>query len=208
MEQQVAKVALTTPTLEPATGERACQLAIRHTLVPCTYKVVYDAKRQGGTKSANIGLHWALGQGSPYICYINDDVDIEQHGWLERLIDVLDSNQRYSTVAAGGHCATAPQNKAKPKMSRGHQPVKHLSHFCVLHKREALLDIGLFDEAFFHYACDNDWNLRATKKGWKLIWVKDVWVNHWGCNPGRRQVAWMKHDQALYKERLRKRYYG
>lgn len=202
------QVALTTPTLEPTTGERACQLAMRHTSIGCVHRVIHDTKRQGGARSANIGLRWTLEQRTPYICYINDDVNIEQQGWLERLIEVLNSNSRYCIVAAGGHCATAPQNKAKPRMSRGHQVVKHLSHFCVVHKREALLDIGLFDEAFFHYACDNDWNLRAAKKGWKLVWVKDVWVNHWGCNPGRRQVDWMKHDQALYKKRLNEGYYG
>jgi len=202
-----AIVALTTPTLEPKVARRACRLAMEHTKISCVHYVVHDKKRVGGTRSANVGLRWALKQNTPYIVYINDDVDIKQKGWLERLVEVLDSNPRYCCVAPGGHCATAPQNKAVKGAPRGHQVVKHLSHFCIVHKREALLDIGIFDEAFFHYGCDNDWNLRAVQKGWKLVWVRDVWVHHWGCHPGRRMVDWMKHDQALYRKRLREGYY-
>ena len=201
-------VALTVPTLEPKVAERACRLAMEHTsLSPVAYYVVHDIQKQGGAKSANIGLRWALKQGAPYVCYINDDVDIMQQGWLERLIEVLESNKRYCCAAPGGHCATFPQNKAIRGARRGYQTVKHLSHFCVVHKREALEDIGIFDEAFFHYGCDNDWNLRAAQKGWKLVWVRDVWVHHWGCHPGRRMVDWMKHDQALYRKRRVEGYY-
>lgn len=202
------KIALTTPTLEPKVAERACQLAMEYTDLSVVYHVVHDTENVGGARSANVGLRWALEQKTPYICYINDDVDIKQQGWLERLIEVLDSNLRYCCAAPGGHCATAPQGrKGQPGLPRGHQVVKHLSHFCIVHKREALLDIGIFDEAFFHYGCDNDWNLRAAQKGWKLVWVRDVWVHHWGCHPGRRIDKWAKRDQALYKRRLRKGYY-
>jgi GT2 family glycosyltransferase len=204
----IPKVALMTPTLEPEVAERACRLAMEHTEVPCVHYVVHDTEKVGGARSANVGLRWALEQNTPYICYINDDVDIEQHGWLERLIEVLDSNPRYCCTAPGGHCATAPQLRATKGMPKGYQAVKHLSHFCIVHKREALLDIGIFDEAFFHYGCDNDWNLRAAQKGWKLVWVRDVWIHHWGCNVQRRQDAWAKHDQALYKKRRGEGYYG
>jgi GT2 family glycosyltransferase len=200
-------VALTTATLDSKAGHTACESAIATAGVGVRSFVSIDPVGQGGAKTANAGLRWALGTRLPYVCYINDDVEFAQQDWLKRLIEALEENPRYSTAAPGGHCATAPQCKATPGMARGMQVVKHLSHFCVVHKREALADIGIFDEAFFHYGCDNDWNLRAAQKGWKLVWVKDVWVNHFGCHPGRRMTDWMKHDQALYKKRLREGYY-
>ena len=201
------KVALTTATLDPGAGRLACKSAMTTAGVSVEFKVIIDPVKQGGCKTANVGLRWALDTKLPYICYINDDVEFVQHDWLARLVEVLESNPRYATAAPGGHCATAPQCKAEINMPPGVTTVKHLSHFCVVHKREALLDIGLFDEAFYHYGCDNDWNLRAAQKGWKLAWVRDVWVNHFGCHPGRRMVDWMKHDQALYKKRLNEGYY-
>ena len=201
------KVALTTATLDPGAGRLACKSAMTTAGVSVEFKVIIDPVKQGGCKTANIGLRWALDTKLPYICYINDDVEFTQQGWLARLVEVLEQNPNTATVGPGGHCATAPQCKATPGMKRGITVVKHLSHFCVVHRRQALKDIGIFDEAYFHYGCDNDFNLRAAQKGWRLIWVRDVWVNHFGCHPGRRMVDWMQHDQALYKKRLNEGYY-
>jgi len=201
------KVALTTATLDPAAGLTACKSAEATAGADTKRFISIDLSGQGGCKTANTGLRRALDTKLPYICYINDDVEFTQQDWLARLVEVLESNPRYATAAPGGHCATAPQCNAEMNISPGVTSVKHLSHFCEVHKREALLDIGLFDEAFYHYGCDNDWNLRAAQKGWKLVWVRDVWVNHFGCHPGRRMVDWMEHDQKLYKKRLNEGYY-
>ena len=201
-------VVICTATLDPEAGLKVCSEAVGKTRLRTWTYIALDRAHAGGVKTANEGLRWALEQtDAPYICYMNDDVDQFPQGWLERMIEALESNEHYCTTAPGGHCATAPQCKAVQGMPRGVEVVKHVSHFCVVHKRSALVDVGLFDEAFYHYGCDNDWNLRAVKKGWQIVWVRDVWVNHFGCHPGRRVVEWMEHDQALYKKRLKEGYY-
>jgi glycosyltransferase involved in cell wall biosynthesis len=58
--------------------------------------------------------------------------------------------------------------------------VGFLNGFCLLIKREALNDVGLFDEQSFArgYGEENDFCLRATKKGWKLAVALQAYVFH------------------------------
>lgn len=48
----------------------------------------------------------------------------------------------------------------------------------ILFQREALLQVGLFDEQFFMYYEDSDWSLRATQAGWRLLVVPQARLWH------------------------------
>ena len=54
--------------------------------------------------------------------------------------------------------------------------------FCMYVRRQALSEIGDFDEGAFGrgYGEENDWCLRATAKGWKHLLAADVFVFHAG----------------------------
>jgi GT2 family glycosyltransferase len=54
--------------------------------------------------------------------------------------------------------------------------------FCMYLRREALHEVGLFDEEAFGrgYGEENDWCLRATAKGWKHLLCADLFVSHAG----------------------------
>ena len=54
--------------------------------------------------------------------------------------------------------------------------------FCMYVRRQALNEIGDFDESAFGrgYGEENDWCLRATAKGWKHLLAADVFVFHAG----------------------------
>lgn len=75
-------------------------------------------------------------------------------------------------------------------------PVEAISGACILVKREAMEDVGLFDTGYFLHCEDLDWCMRFKHKGWKVIFVPDAIVTHlWGaCSRNRPYfVEWNKH---------------
>jgi GT2 family glycosyltransferase len=63
---------------------------------------------------------------------------------------------------------------------------RSLSAACLLLRREALGQVGVFDERFFLYAEDVDLCRRLRGAGWKLRFVADAVVEH------ERSVSWRK----------------
>ena len=49
---------------------------------------------------------------------------------------------------------------------------------CMLIRRAALDQIGLFDEGYFIYCEDVDWFLRAKAAGWEVWYVGDAVIEH------------------------------
>ncbi len=75
-------------------------------------------------------------------------------------------------------------------------PVEAISGACILVKREAMEDVGLFDTGYFLHCEDLDWCMRFRHKGWKVMFVPDAIVTHlWGaCSRNRPYfVEWNKH---------------
>ena len=62
----------------------------------------------------------------------------------------------------------------------------------LLLNRQALDDVGPFDESFFLYAEETDWQRRAVDRGWRLGVAEDVTVLHVGgatSSDARRRTA-------------------
>ncbi|MBA4312695.1 MAG: hypothetical protein C0417_08700 [Chlorobiaceae bacterium] len=51
---------------------------------------------------------------------------------------------------------------------------------CMMIRREILDDVGFMDEKFFLFFEDVDWCYRIKKKGWTLLMVNSVFMNHLG----------------------------
>jgi GT2 family glycosyltransferase len=78
----------------------------------------------------------------------------------------------------------------------------------VLLRREALTDVGSFDERFFLYAEETDWQRRARKLGWRCAVCPDVHVEHVGAGTStdeRRREVLFHAAQETY---IRKWYGG
>ncbi len=77
-----------------------------------------------------------------------------------------------------------------------------LTGTCLLIRRGALEDVGLFDERYFMYAEDLDWCARARKRGWKLQYLPVRTAVH--ADEGRRpdraraKAAWMREGLLTY----------
>lgn len=91
--------------------------------------------------------------------------------------------------------------------------VEAISGACMLVRREAMDDVGLWDEAYFLHCEDLDWCMRFRQKGWQVMFVPDAKVTHvWGaCSRSRPFfVEWHKHRGMLrfYRKFFRCRYSG
>ncbi|RJQ68742.1 MAG: glycosyltransferase family 2 protein [Desulfobacteraceae bacterium] len=91
--------------------------------------------------------------------------------------------------------------------------VEAISGACMLVKREAMDDVGLWDEGYFLHCEDLDWCMRFHQKGWQVVFVPDARVFHaWrACSRSRPIfVEWHKHKGMLrfYRKFFRHQYHG
>jgi GT2 family glycosyltransferase len=92
-------------------------------------------------------------------------------------------------------------------------PVEAISGACMLVKREALEDVGLWDDGYFLHCEDLDWCMRFRLNNWLVMFVPDARVIHvWGaCSRSRPFfVEWHKHHGMLrfYSKFFKKQYPG
>ena len=91
--------------------------------------------------------------------------------------------------------------------------VEAISGALMLARREAIEDVGLWDEGYFLHCEDFDWCMRFRQKGWKILFVPDAPVVHHKGICGRSRpifVEWHKHKGMLrfYRKFFRHRYPG
>lgn len=78
--------------------------------------------------------------------------------------------------------------------------VEAISGACMLVKREALEDVGLWDESYFLHCEDLDYCMRFNKKGWEIGFVPDAKFvhEHGACSRTRPIfVEWHKHKGMM-----------
>jgi len=78
--------------------------------------------------------------------------------------------------------------------------VEAISGACMLVKREAIEEVGLWDEGYFLHCEDLDWCMRFRQKGWKILFVPDAKVTHalGACSKSRKIfVEWHKHKGMI-----------
>jgi len=92
-------------------------------------------------------------------------------------------------------------------------PVEAISGACMLVKREALDDVGLWDDGYFLHCEDLDWCMRFRLSNWLVMFVPEARVIHvWGaCSRSRPFfVEWHKHHGMVrfYSKFFKKQYPG
>ncbi|NWB95175.1 glycosyltransferase family 2 protein [Pseudomonas gingeri] len=91
--------------------------------------------------------------------------------------------------------------------------VEAISGACMLVRREAIEDVGLWDEGYFLHCEDLDWCMRFRQAGWDVLYVPGARVSHqFGvCSRSRPYfVEWHKHRGMLrfYQKFFRHQYPG
>jgi GT2 family glycosyltransferase len=91
--------------------------------------------------------------------------------------------------------------------------VEAISGACMLVKRQAMDDVGPWDENYFLHCEDLDWCMRFRQKSWKVMFVPSARVTHALGVCGRSRpvfVEWHKHKGMMrfYRKFFRHQYPG
>jgi GT2 family glycosyltransferase len=91
--------------------------------------------------------------------------------------------------------------------------VEAISGSCMLVRRTAMLNVGLFDEGYFLHCEDLDWCMRFRQRGWQIMFIPDARVIHHkgACSKTRPIfVEWHKHKGMMrfYSKFFRHQYPG
>jgi len=78
-----------------------------------------------------------------------------------------------------------------------------LSAAALLVKRPVINEVGGFDERFHMYAEDDEWCLRATRAGWRLVFEPAAVVIHHGSKSAAVRWDTLEHSLRVLTEGLR-----
>ncbi len=167
---------------------------------------------------------------APYILLLNPDAELwqgtletyvrvaEQHpqaaivGPVVRNSDgsMYPSGRTFPSVAdAVGHAFLAPFSRDNPFTRRyemdgwdrtSEREVDWVSGACMLLRRAALDEVGLFDENFPLYAEELDMATRLKAAGWKVLFTPEVEILHEGAvSTGRSRSSILMHSRSVYR---------
>jgi len=91
--------------------------------------------------------------------------------------------------------------------------VDGVSGSCMLFRREVIDQIGYLDERFFAYQEDADFCYRARQVGWKIYYMPEAIIIHFGgiggsrVDPYRSIIAWHKSYFLYYRKNLANHYF-
>jgi hypothetical protein len=92
-------------------------------------------------------------------------------------------------------------------------PVDNVSGSCMFIRREVIRSIGYLDEGFFAYQEDSDYCFRARQAGWKIYYVAEAQIVHYGgqggsrVEPIRSVIEWHRSYWRYYNKHLAKDYF-
>jgi O-antigen biosynthesis protein len=157
-------------------------------------KLIKNKENVGFTKAANQGIKAAGGE---YILLLNNDIIVTEN-WLERMIDVAESNHAFGVVGPISNQVSGVQidknakydsieemhkyaAKIKKENAGKYFEFPRVAFLCTLIKREVIDKIGGLDERFspgnFE---DDDFCLRVELAGYKTVIAQDVFIHHYG----------------------------
>lgn len=175
-------------------------------------RLIENSRNAGFPIAVNQGINAALGE---YVVLLNNDTVLTQ-GWLERLIEVAESDPSIGIVGPMSNYVSGPQmdkhasyktimqmqayaSKVNEERKGQTTPFPRVAFLCTLIKRKVIDTIGGLDERFspgnFE---DDDYCLRSILAGFKTCIANDVFVHHYGSK------SFLAEGAEKYKERLAK----
>jgi len=200
------------------------------------YELILNQGNLGFVKATNQGMRKAMELNAKYIVLQNNDTEVYDK-WLDRMIKVAEADPKIGLVGpitspcnswqSIGHIkkningfedlpkyGNNPKEYSKSiKEKYKNQSVNtriQLAFFSVLIKSETIKDVGVLSEEFgIGFKDDDDFCVRAKKKGWKLSIVKDVFVFHnhrttFKSLYSEKQIESMKKNNAgIFRKKYR-----
>lgn len=144
------------------------------------------------TEALNTGFRWLREQGCEFIGWIHPDMLFTDPKWLSGLTHELACWPKVGKV-----CAANTRDGMPAAMIDGHEQ-------CYLMRRQALDEIGLFDERYVGIGGYEDWDMhrRLLNAGWRVVLTPRAPVFHKGmATRSRRDTTAEQVANAEYYER-------
>jgi len=162
-------------------------------------KIICNQRNKGFAQACNQGAKASHGK---YVLFLNTDT-LPYSQALDLMMEEIRSKPRVAAVGpalfkGSSHyqvsfgkkpafgteliqkCLLNPCSRLRLKWSSASKEVSWLSGACLLVRRQALEEVGFFDENFFLYFEDIDLCLRMRSRGWKLIYLPSAKIYHQG----------------------------
>ncbi len=169
--------------------------------------VMSNSVNRGFTGGNNIAIRFAMDKLLPdYLLLLNNDTVVAEN-FLGELVIAMEKRrdcgfaspmildyvtegtiQNMRTIQYAGASQSLylflPVHRRQSELDDGREVQPSLTGYahgtCMLVRVQTVKKIGLLDEDFFCYREENDWGLRAKKKGWKALFVPTSKVWHKG----------------------------
>lgn len=193
-------IAIIIPTIKEPLAEATARLAMLHIGQVEARIIISGGIKRGFTKTVNDGLRQA--EPNEDVCILNDDIRTFYPEWLGLMQRALYTDRTFGIAGPSGKSSTSPMHEGLLGQT-GIEIVDHVPFWCALIKRQVITDLGLLDERFIHYASDNYFCALANKRGWRCIWVRDVFIDHQHHGSGLI-TTWKEQDEITW-QRIRAR---
>ncbi|NLS78856.1 MAG: glycosyltransferase [Chloroflexi bacterium] len=140
---------------------------------------VITQPNRGFSSAVNRGIVCALAHGDEYILLLNNDVEIWEGEWLDRLVAPLEGSRQGSALPSLLVGADYIDYNEATRVDG--QIVPYVGGWCMMMPRSLPADIGLFDEAFNPaFYEDVDYSARAAQAGYRLLGLGEdsVGIHH------------------------------
>jgi len=186
--------------------------------------VTINKKNLGFSKSNNIGIKKALKKYNPdYVLLLNDDTEVVQKDWLKKMVEVGESDEKIGILGCkiiypdgslqwffkNSKINFMKKNKfiKDTKETSTIKEIKDVIGACFMISKKVINKVGLLDEKFSpFYGEDTDFCCRTSKKGFKLIYVGNTKIIHYGSSSTKticnERIWFIKKRNAIRLEWL------
>ncbi|GIU83417.1 MAG: hypothetical protein KatS3mg008_0192 [Acidimicrobiales bacterium] len=187
-------------------GSPVGQVALLVRQLPAGVSVVALGRNAGFGPAANIGLlRWLRRAETHYSLVLPHDVDLAE-GCLPALVEAMESRPELGVAFADVGDARVPRFDPALGAVPGERvvsgdvaPADYPHGTLMVIRREAALDVGLFDESYFAYGEEVDLGFRMRDHGWDVAVVGSARVENrfMGPGPGPVVVAYLQHRNTI-----------
>lgn len=178
--------------------------------------LIENEENLGFLKSCNKGINITE---SEYVLLINSDVVVVDK-WLDRMLNCITSDPYIASVNPITNSASQIEIPMSPgfnyltmdkmihqKTKKNYPDVVTGVGYCMLLRRSALNEVGLFDEIYGHGYCEeSDLCMRFTTNGYRTVVADDVYVFHKGSASFTNRDERYLHNRKIFDSRWRDEY--
>jgi GT2 family glycosyltransferase len=170
-------------------------------------KLVPSDENLGYGRGCNLGFRSATGR---YILISNPDIELHSDDALRRMVNFMESHPECGLMGPSVVRKIKPDRPSFEYLGEdypGHLikalpgEIAWVTGACMMIPYDVYKKVGGFDEDYFLYAEETDLALRIRKKGLKILYYSDVFVDHIGGASERNTPArehWLKMQNGTH----------